>query len=126
MTGTLFDMAAFVARAGDDDALAHELLGDFVRMAAESGHAMRAARERNDHRELARLAHRIRGPLLSLGAAISAEKARILEDAAHARDDARCANALGGLLAALDDLVADIDQVTATSGPARASGTHGA
>lgn len=80
----ILDLAELRERAGHDEELVVELLGDFLDRAGEVATLTEAANA-GDYTKAARLAHRLKGSLLALGAKAAARAASTVEHQAAAR-----------------------------------------
>ena len=84
--GALLDYRRLVRNLGDDESAARAVLATFVGQADASLVALRAAGTSADWLALERLAHRLKGSLLWIGAERAARVAGTLESRARARD----------------------------------------
>lgn len=95
------DLPALRARAGNDEELLREVLGDFLRDVGSLRGAVEVSIDDGRFGDAGRAAHRIRGALLALGADRAALAASALEDGA------------GALVAVTEPTEAQRDQVSA-------------
>lgn len=80
----ILDLAELRERAGHDEELVCELLGDFLDRAGEIV-TLNEAASAGDYTKVSRLAHRLKGSLLALGAKAAARAASTVEHQATAR-----------------------------------------
>lgn len=95
-------------RAGNDDTLAREVLGDLIAIVERERPQLREACRTRAFDDAARTTHRLRGALLAVGAGWAARRAERLESVANEHRDEDIENAFGRFEGALDDAVAAI------------------
>ena len=100
----IFDKAAALARAEGDSAFLRELVGVFLKDAAERLAAIHEAIEQADQGALVRAAHSLRGAAASIGAVAAARAAQHLEEVAGDDDRQQINAAVEGLEAAVEQL----------------------
>lgn len=84
---SVFDVEDLRRRAGKDEALVRELVGDFLGVIGPMRDAVTRARDAQDWEALSAAAHRVRGTLLAVGAPGPAARAGDVERFARERDE---------------------------------------
>ncbi len=108
-----FDHADALARVDGDRLLLAEIAGIFLTDRDSMLAEIRAALEAGDHVRASRAAHRIKGALLTLSAAPSADASTRLEQAARANDRTAAAVAFDQLVVEVKRLSAALSRVAA-------------
>ena len=107
---TILDLAELRDRAGGDEELVMELLGDFLTRATEVTLIADAANA-GDYTKTSKLAHRTKGSLLALGAKAAARAASDVEhQSAMLRDGEPSSTMSAQLAASLATLAARFDE----------------
>jgi CheY-like chemotaxis protein len=117
----VLDLEALSERAGNDDELVRELLGDFLVLSEGSPLEVVAAIDTNEHGVAAGKAHRLRGALLAIGAVVAGRAMGEVE--AHASSPssatepkrAELAHALRTALTAIDEARAEVGRFLGTA-----------
>ena len=107
-----FDLEEAIGRVGGDRALLAEVAGLFLLEAGTLVGDVRSAVEAEDGERLARAAHRLRGSVLTFAAAPAAEATNVLEAMGRAGALEGAADALEGLEAEVERLVAALRPLT--------------
>lgn len=109
-----FDRAAALVRANGDVALLAELATLFLEETPPTLEAIKVALAASDQVSVERLAHRLKGSLLTLSAERAAKIALTLETTARSASNADCEAVLGRLAAELERLSPELEALTAS------------
>ena len=109
-----FDHATALVRANGDDALLAELSALFLDETPQTLRAIEGALAACDQVAVERLAHRLKGALLTLSAEPAAKVALTLETTARANSPAECEAVLGQLATEIERLTPELEALAAS------------
>lgn len=110
MTIEPIDFADLNARAGGDQTLAREILGDLLVIVERERPLLREACRSRSFADTARRVHRLRGSLLAVGAGWAARRALRVEEYANDQNGVDIDSSLTRFESALDEAVSAIQK----------------
>jgi len=110
LSSEVLDYESLVDRAGGDEEFAFEILNDLRAGVPRDVAELEAALGAEDHSSAGRVAHRLKGALLAVGANPAAKAAHAVEEAAH--DDPRgLSTTMVKLAHALEETLREVDRI---------------